>query len=539
MPTVCYKVSQIVAIWIFCFSLWAEEIVHASSLEEAKSHYILETIKHITWPNEQELTHFSIIILGNDKALIRALSDVTKNKKIRAKNIIINVVSNQTQLTTLYKPNSMLVLTKENKSSIKIINQKYSDALIINDGKVYRDDLMISLVTYTDHGKRQIKLMLNRKNIVSRGYQVSINLLDFAGTKEDLSQQLEENSRFLQSLLQDVKDKESQLTALERSLKDNRNALKLAVVALKDKNTLLNKNKEELNALQQLRNSARNELSESQHQLALQKLSIARKQQALTAQSTKLARLRQQITDSQNRLQDLEDEFIRQQRVMKRKEKTINEQQSLLTLTTVVIFSILLLSYFVLRLAKMRKKANKDLKNLNSQLYELATTDSMTKLLNRRHFLELAQLHLAELQRSKLNSALLMIDIDHFKKVNDTYGHAMGDEAIIAFANLLKASLREYDIVGRIGGEEFAMLLSHCETSAAEAIAERLRYKTNYLAISLKNIKITISISIGLKLLTSDDHDIGAAMQKADKALYQAKTNGRNQVIVYHGKKTQ
>jgi len=538
MPTVCYKVSQIVVIWIFCFSLWAEEIAHASSLEEAKSHYILETIKHITWPNEQELTHFSILVFGNDSALIQALNDVAKNRKIRSKNIFINVAINQSELTAKYKPHSILVLSTENKFSIKTMSQKFSDALIINDGKINRNDLMISLVTYTDHGKQQIKLMLNRKNIVSRGYQVSIKLLDFAGTKEDLSQQLEENSQFLQSLLQDVKEKEIQLTALERSLQNNRNALKLAVVSLKEKNNLLSKNKEELNTLQQLRHSTRNELSVSQHQLEQQKLLIAVKQQALTEQSTKLAALSQQITNSQNRLEELGDEFIRQQRAMKRKEKTINEQQSLLTITTVVIFSILLLSYFVFRLAKMRKKANKDLKNLNSQLYELATTDSMTKLLNRRHFLELAQLHLAELQRNKLNSALLMIDIDHFKKVNDTYGHAMGDEAIIALAKLLRASLREYDIVGRIGGEEFTMLLSHCDTNAAEAIAERLRYKANYLAISLKNKKISISISIGLKFLTSKDNEIGSAMQKADKALYQAKANGRNQVVVYHDDKS-
>ena len=179
----------------------------------------------------------------------------------------------------------------------------------------------------------------------------------------------------------------------------------------------------------------------------------------------------------------------------------------------------------------MQKKANKELSRLNEQLYELATTDSMTQLFNRRHFIESAQRQISQIQRTNVDGAMLMLDIDNFKSVNDTFGHAIGDKAIIKIASILKDNLREYDIVGRVGGEEYAMLLSPCEFDVANKIAKRLIDKVANLEISHQQNSIKLTISIGLTMVKKEDEDIDKALRRADIALYKAKSTGKNKVV--------
>ena len=124
-----------------------------------------------------------------------------------------------------------------------------------------------------------------------------------------------------------------------------------------------------------------------------------------------------------------------------------------------------------------------------------------------------------------------MIDIDHFKDVNDNYGHAAGDQVIINIANILKDNLREYDIVGRLGGEEFCMFLPNIEIDVATGIAERVRNKVAELTTAFKSHSITITVSIGLTVIKDAEVSINNILRRADKALYQAKNSGRNKVI--------
>ena len=124
-----------------------------------------------------------------------------------------------------------------------------------------------------------------------------------------------------------------------------------------------------------------------------------------------------------------------------------------------------------------------------------------------------------------------MIDIDHFKDVNDNYGHAAGDQVIINIANILKDNLREYDIVGRLGGEEFCMFLPNIEIDVTTSIAERVRNKVAELTTAFKSHSITITVSIGLTVIKDAEVSINNILRRADKALYQAKNSGRNKVI--------
>ncbi len=178
------------------------------------------------------------------------------------------------------------------------------------------------------------------------------------------------------------------------------------------------------------------------------------------------------------------------------------------------------------------KHQTAELQKLHAELKVLASRDSLTGLLNRRAFQEHAAQMLRTARRRKESAALLMIDLDHFKQINDCFGHAEGDHVLKMVAAALKATARENDIVARLGGEEFVVaVLGACETESVAA-AERLR-----LAIAaIRSPKSGITASIGVTTCTPQmqKHEasliLGELLKQADRALYAAKHNGRNQV---------
>ena len=164
---------------------------------------------------------------------------------------------------------------------------------------------------------------------------------------------------------------------------------------------------------------------------------------------------------------------------------------------------------------------------------QLANTDAMTGLLNRRAFLDLAAQQVAFSRRYGGGLGAVVADIDHFKSVNDTYGHAAGDAAIKAVADLLKQSARESDLVARFGGEEFVVLLMASDLDATAAYAERVRAALAAATLTLPDGQpLRLTISLGCSGLLPQDKDVQDTIDRADGALYAAKTAGRNRVML-------
>ncbi|MFN9471836.1 diguanylate cyclase [Acidovorax sp.] len=173
-------------------------------------------------------------------------------------------------------------------------------------------------------------------------------------------------------------------------------------------------------------------------------------------------------------------------------------------------------------------------KQLESQLRELATRDSLTGRLNRRAFLERGTALLDHCRRHAKPCTVLMIDIDHFKRINDRHGHQTGDDSLRACATAIANVLREADILGRLGGEEFAALLPHSSTESAWSVAERIRDAIAGLQIvSLASQPLKITVSIGMAEMAHRDAGIETILAWADQALYRAKATGRNKVLAY------
>lgn len=178
-------------------------------------------------------------------------------------------------------------------------------------------------------------------------------------------------------------------------------------------------------------------------------------------------------------------------------------------------------------------------KRVEEELNELARIDYLTQLPNRRYFREQMEIELYRMRRSGgSQDAVLMIDIDEFKSINDTYGHNVGDVVIQSFARSLRQQLRKNDIAGRLGGEEFAVMLSSAKLPDAAIFASRLQKRISDRPILLDGEPIYFTISVGIAVMSNADEHIDISLSDADRALYQAKYLGRNRIEIAISKKS-
>jgi two-component system cell cycle response regulator len=170
----------------------------------------------------------------------------------------------------------------------------------------------------------------------------------------------------------------------------------------------------------------------------------------------------------------------------------------------------------------------------NAFLYEITTTDVMTRLRLRHFFLDTLGSQLAMSRRNEQELSLIMMDIDNFKKLNDGYGHVMGDEVIMGVSRIILASIRQTDMAARYGGEEFVVLLPGANTEVAMTIAERIRKSVEAASFSFEDMSASVTISLGIaEFNPAKDVNSQALIENADKALYISKRSGKNRVSVY------
>jgi diguanylate cyclase (GGDEF)-like protein len=176
----------------------------------------------------------------------------------------------------------------------------------------------------------------------------------------------------------------------------------------------------------------------------------------------------------------------------------------------------------------------------NARLFQeverLSTIDPLTGLLNRRKFDEIAQLEFERSRRYDIPLSAIMMDIDHFKQVNDTYGHAAGDQVLIQTASVCKRQIRLTDICARFGGEEFCFLLPQTESNAACVFAEHLRKAITELQFRASGQEFNISASFGVAGRLGSNDSVENLLEHSDQALYEAKKNGRNKVLIWNTK---
>lgn len=243
-----------------------------------------------------------------------------------------------------------------------------------------------------------------------------------------------------------------------------------------------------------------------------------------------LTEVYKQLGDYQNALQHFEEYY--------RSERVVFDEESDRRLKTIEIIHQVETArkdaeIYQLRNVELQQEVE-ERKRAQAALERLATTDTLTGLANRRYFIELAERVFYQAQRYNRPLSVVMIDVDNFKHINDTFGHAAGDEVLRAVARRMQEVLRRSDILGRYGGDEFVMLLPETGQEGARRMTERLRAAVATMAGALPELDVPVSLSIGLVSATRmASLTLDALLQYADKALYASKQAGRDRVTAY------
>lgn len=203
---------------------------------------------------------------------------------------------------------------------------------------------------------------------------------------------------------------------------------------------------------------------------------------------------------------------------------------SLVLFALIYFPATILLSKSIYNSHRTAIETNDALQSSVAELHKLSITDSLTNIYNRGYFFEIAHNLISILSREKKTVSLLMIDIDHFKEINDTYGHQAGDLILTSFAKIITNFMRQSDIFARVGGEEFAILLHDTSLDGAKVIAEKIRQEINKKAFTYNDISINVTVSIGASFLNPSYSSIEELYKEADNKLYRAKSEGRNRV---------
>ena len=195
-----------------------------------------------------------------------------------------------------------------------------------------------------------------------------------------------------------------------------------------------------------------------------------------------------------------------------------------------VVGSLPLLIAYPIAVGIATYRLSRKVRDQNRLLQMLSRTDGLSGLLNRTCWVEAVAGELSRIERNRGQASLLMLDIDHFKLINDRHGHPTGDEVIRSVAALVRATLRDYDTAGRYGGEEFGVILPDTGIECATAIAERIRLRIEAATLE-REANIRCTISIGIAAATPNVRDARDWIERADRALYRAKALGRNRTV--------
>lgn len=180
-----------------------------------------------------------------------------------------------------------------------------------------------------------------------------------------------------------------------------------------------------------------------------------------------------------------------------------------------------------------KERLEKLVKERTKEIELLSKTDSLTGLWNRRYLEEMLELEFRRAKRYKHPVSILIVDLDHFKKINDTYGHLAGDEVLKESAKRILSTIRETDFVGRYGGEEIVVILPETKLDKAIKIAEKIKKAISKEPIKFNSKEIKVTASIGISQICPKHKDYFEAFSEADEALYRAKKNGRNRIEIY------
>lgn len=509
-----------VFIWIILGLLLSTLNAKEISRDQVKTAYVYNFLKHTAWQNESKFSEYNLLVVSQNENLKNMFLMLSSRKLLKDKKIKVFFYSDgklPKNLQAVYVDSENLPLYE------KFFHDFESDnVLLISDDYKDKQKVMINLV----QNGNMITFEINKPNLINRSLQISPDLILLGGTEIDVAKlykssqnELKEQKETVAELNKKIKEKNGELSEKINAIEIQKKGLLEQQAKINAQNTIITqqlqsiKSQENIIVSQQAEvNTIQENIKQQKEKLSIEEKKIAEKTDAFQYLLKSHEEKKQAILDANQELAQLNEEIEKQKQNLVEKEGVISTQKGVIAILLVLFGIIALLIRYVMK--------------QNSLLNALSQTDPLTGLLNRRVLMEKMENEVQKYNRYETPFSILFIDVDHFKMINDQYGHDKGDRVLKLIGSLMNQHTRATDVCVRWGGEEFMVLAVNTDLDNGLKLAEHLRAMIENYDFE---IGVTVTVSIGVATIENGQkkEDLIA---KGDAALYVAKESGRNRI---------
>lgn len=502
---------------LFMSTLSAKEV----NSDQVRVAYVYNFLKHTNWQNESQLQDYELLVISKNQNLKNMFLMLSSRKLLNDKKIKVSFYDGKKS------PKNIQAIYVDSESSElyeKLFNEYESyNVLFISDEYKDKQKVMINLIPNGEI----VGFEINKANILNRSLQVSPDLVLLGGTEIDVAKlykssqnELKEQKETVAGLNKKIKERNSELAEKIASIEIQKSELIAQQSKISLQNTMIAKQLQAINdqkntiTTQQLEVDAiRKNIDMQKEKLLIEEQKIAEKEKILNSLLASHQEKQQEINKANKELEELNKEIELQKENLVQKEGIISTQRGAIGALLLLFTIIVLLVLYVVK--------------QNRLLNALSQTDTLTGLLNRRVLMDKINDEVLKYNRYGTPFTILFIDVDHFKMINDSYGHDKGDRVLKIIASLMNQHTRDTDICVRWGGEEFMILAPNTDLDNGIKLAENFRTIIENYDFNLGK-KVTVSIGVSSMKKGLDKETL---VKMADNALYLAKENGRNGVF--------
>ncbi|NCB11890.1 MAG: DUF4154 domain-containing protein [Erysipelotrichia bacterium] len=506
----------IVSIFFLFNTLYSKDMKE----EQIKVAYTYNFMKNITWQNETKIDKYRLLIVSKNKTLENMFLMLAARKQLKDKNLEVLVYDEKKDyknIHAIYIDESFLEIYEK-----LFFKYEKENTLFISDNFQDKKQVMINLLKE----ETKITFEINKANILNRSLEISPNLILLGGTQIDVAKlykssqdALKEQKETINTLNQKIENKNLELTSKVKAINDQKSVIDTQTKNIKNYEQKLSTQEKLLEKQTKLLEEQKAQLEEIYKNIEFQKeklsnavLDVNEKEKVVESLIDLQKEKQQEFERAKKDLEFLNLQIQEQKKNLLLKEDVISNQKNIITIMA-------LLSVIIIFLGLNGIRQNRLLKNLSQ-------TDTLSGLYNRRFMNKKLEEEILKYKRYKTPFSILLLDVDFFKKINDTYGHDKGDFVIKKISTLMQQNTRDTDISARWGGEEFLILIPNSNLEGALSLANNLKQIIENTDFTTKE-KITVSVGVSTFNENLNQEDL---LKLADNALYKAKNSGRNKV---------
>ena len=506
--------TYLITLFLIITNLYSDEV----NEEQIKAAYTYNFMKNISWQNEAKIDKYRLLIVSKNDTLKNMFSMLASRKNLKDKNLEILIYDEKKN----YK-NIQAIYIDEKSSNIYeklFFEYEKENTLFISDNYIDKKQVMINLVEH----ETKISFEINKANILNRTLEISPNLILLGGTEIDVAKlykssqdALKEQKETINSLNQKIEAKNSELNFKINSIEEQKviianqtKNIKTYEERLNTQTKLLEKQTLEIEVQKKQLNEIQTSIESEKNKLSNAILNVKEKEKVVESLINLQKDKQFEFEKAKKDLDTLNSQIEEQKNNLLLKEDTISNQKNIISALIILTIIVIVLGLNGLR--------------LNRLLKDLSQTDALSGLYNRRYMNKRLEEEIMKHQRYGTAFSVLLLDIDYFKKINDTFGHDKGDLVIKKISSLIQKNIRNTDICARWGGEEFLILASNSDLSGAVKLANNLKDLIENSDFEINN-KVTVSIGVSSMNKHLEEESL---LKLVDNALYKAKEKGRN-----------